>query len=246
MPQNIYDNDTFFKEYTALRSRRENYNNYLEQPAMAQLLPEIKGLRVIDLGCGFGANCMDFVHRGAAAVTGIDLSKNMLRAAKQNNSHEKIRYRNMSLTELSCLDEKFDFAYSSLAFHYIEDFPQLCRDIHRLLSPGGQLLFSQEHPIITASLNGSGHYNLDETGSEISYTFSSYNQSGRRESFWFVEGVEEYHRTMGQILTSLARAGFIIEAVEEPVPSPEALKVMPQLKKEWIKPTFLLVKARKE
>ncbi len=65
MAQNIYDNEIFFQEYTALRRREENYNNLLEQPAMARMLPEIRGLRVIDLGCGYGANCMDFVRRGA-------------------------------------------------------------------------------------------------------------------------------------------------------------------------------------
>ena len=245
MAQNIYDNDVFFREYTALRRREENYNNLLEQPAMARLLPEVKGLRVIDLGCGYGANCMDFVRRGAAGVTGVDVSQNMLRMAAETNSHEKICYLKMELAGLSDLKETFDFAYSSLAFHYVQDFSKLCRDIFTLLSDGGYLLFSQEHPIITASKNGAGHYNKDKNGKEISYTFSDYSQSGRRESFWFVDGVEEYHRSIGQILTALARAGFWIETVEEPVPDAAALKKMPQLQKEWIKPTFLIVKARK-
>lgn len=245
MAQNIYDNDIFFQEYTALRRREENYNNLLEQPAMVRMLPEIKDLRVIDLGCGYGANCMDFVRRGAANVTGVDISQNMLRAAEKANSHERIRYLRMELAKLSDLKETFDFAYSSLAFHYIQDFPKLCRDIFTLLSAGGRLLFSQEHPIITASKNGAGYYNKDEKGKEISYTFSDYSRSGRRESFWFVDGVEEYHRSMGQILTALADAGFWIETVEEPVPDAAALKKMPQLRKEWIKPTFLIVKARK-
>ena len=245
MAQNIYDNEIFFQEYTALRRREENYNNLLEQPAMARMLPEIRGLRVIDLGCGYGANCMDFVRRGAESVTGVDISQNMLRAAAEANSHERIRYLRMELAKLSDLKETFDFAYSSLAFHYIQDFPKFCRDIFMLLSAGGRLLFSQEHPIITASKNGTGHYNKDENGKEISYTFSDYGRSGRRESFWFVDGVEEYHRSMGQILTALASAGFWIEAVEEPVPDAAALQKMPQLRKEWIKPTFLIVKARK-
>ena len=134
MAQNIYDNEIFFQEYTALRRREENYNNLLEQPAMARMLPEIRGLRVIDLGCGYGANCMDFVRRGAESVTGVDISQNMLRAAAEANSHERIRYLRMELAKLSDLKETFDFAYSSLAFHYIQDFPKLCRDIFMLLS----------------------------------------------------------------------------------------------------------------
>lgn len=38
--QNIYDNDTFFEGYKALRAGETNYNDLLEQPAMAKMLPD--------------------------------------------------------------------------------------------------------------------------------------------------------------------------------------------------------------
>ena len=66
--QNIYDNPAFFAGYTALRDKESNLNNLLEQPAMADLLPNLAGKSVLDLGCGCGGSCRDFVRRGAARV----------------------------------------------------------------------------------------------------------------------------------------------------------------------------------
>lgn len=244
MQQNIYDNDIFFNEYIALRERKDNYNDLLEQPAMKKLLPDLKNKSVLDLGCGFGANCIDFVNRGAKRVIGIDLSKNMLNMAEQLNSSEKIKYLNMSMTEISKLNEKFDFVYSSLAFHYIMDFDALIKDIYSLLNDNGVLLFSQEHPIVTSSINGSNHF-ITDNGNIIGYLMSDYQNTGLRKGTWFVEGVEKYHRTFSQIINSLSYAGFKIEFIDEPVPDKNALKVRPGLAKEFIKPNFLMIKSKK-
>lgn len=64
MRQNIYDNLEFFNAYKMLRETDDNYNDLLEQPAMKKLLPDLTDKRVLDLGCGFGNNCMDFIKRG--------------------------------------------------------------------------------------------------------------------------------------------------------------------------------------
>ena len=46
----------------------------------------------------------------------------------------------------------FDLAYSSLAFHYIEDLRRLMSQVHRSLVAGGRLVFSVEHPIFTGAI----------------------------------------------------------------------------------------------
>lgn len=243
--QNIFDNKTFFNEYKALREREDNYNDLLEQPAMAKLLPELAGKAVLDLGCGFGHNCLDFVKRGAARVVGVDISQKMLEIANNECAHEKITYINMSMTDISAINEKFDLIYSSLAFHYVQDFEALIRDAFSALNSGGYLLFSQEHPIVTASADGEGHFNRNEKGEKISYNFSNYNQPGERKSTWYVDGVIKYHRTMGNIITTLAKAGFVIDTVAEPLPEEWAIEKRPGFAGEFIKPTFLIVKAKK-
>ena len=239
--QNIFDDPVFFASYRQLRERDDNHNILIEQPAMARLIPNLEEMHILDLGCGCGGNCLDFVHRGAHHVLGIDLSEKMLAAAREEASNPRIEYRRMDLCDLSGISEQFDMVYSSLAFDYIEDISKLFLEIYDLLKPGGILLFSQEHPLNTAD----GFFNRNEAGERVSYTSFDYNRAGKKSVSWFVDGVEKYHRPMGEILTAVARAGFFIETVCEPVPSEEALTKRPELAKEYIEPCFLIVRARK-
>jgi len=80
--QNIYDNPEFFKGYIALRQNPHSANEMLEKPALFSLAPVLDGKRVLDLGCGCGENCAEFFRRGAASVTGLDISENMLSVAR--------------------------------------------------------------------------------------------------------------------------------------------------------------------
>lgn len=243
--QNIFDNETFFQGYKTLRAGETNYNDLLEQPAMAKLLPDLIEKTVLDLGCGYGHNCVDFVRCGAKRVVGVDISEKMLAVARSESAEKQIEYVNMSMTDIAMLSEKFDFIYSSLAFHYIKDFDFFAKVMYSVLNADGQLLFSQEHPIITATVDGNGHFNKDENGTRVSYTFSNYNEPGERKVHWYVDGVIKYHRTFSGIVNALAKAGFVIEEISEPVPEDWAVEKLPTIVKEYIKPNFLIVKARK-
>ena len=152
----------------------------------------------------------------------------------------------MSMTDIEKLGEKYDLIYSSLAFHYVEDFDSFAKSMYNCLTDGGQLLFSQEHPIITATVDGKGHFNKDKNGNRISYTFSDYHRTGKRVTTWYVDGVVKYHRTFSDIINALANAGFVIEQVVEPLPEQWAIEKLPTMAKEYIKPNFLIIKARKE
>lgn len=246
MSQNIYDNEKFFNGYRALRKTDTNYNVLLEQPAMKELLPDLTDKTALDIGCGFGINCIDFINSGARFVTGIDISKRMLSVATEQNSNENIEYVHMDMKEILSLNKKYDFVYSSLAFHYEQDFERLARDIYCLLNQGGRLLFSQEHPINTASQGVPGNKLLNLfANNRKEYILRNYNIRGLRKENWFVEGVEKYHRTFADIINALCKAGFKIEEICEPLPSDEAIGKRTGLKKEFIRPTFLIVKAVK-
>lgn len=243
--KNIYDNEEFFKSYSQLRKDENSYNELMEQPAMEKLLPSIEGKTVLDLGCGFGNNAMDFIKRGAKRVVAIDLSEKMLSVAREENSHPCIQYLNMDMGEISKINEHFDLVYSSLAFHYVENFEKLLKDIYSLLNEGGILLYSQEHPLTTATLDGQGHFNKDENGKYISYTLSNYNEGGKRVVNWFVDGLVKYHRPFAYLINTYTDTGFIILHLCEPKPSENAVEKVPKMIKELIKPSFLIAKLQK-
>jgi len=98
---------------------------------------------------------------------------------------------------------------------------------------------------VTATIDGMGHWNKDENGNRISYTFSNYGQEGERKHRWICDGVINYHRTVGSLITTLAKNGFIIDTVEEPTPEEWAIKKLPTITKEFLKPNFIIVKANK-
>ena len=164
--QNIFDNDTFFEGYKGIRDRKVNANNIFEIPALFSLLPDLTGKTILDLGCGFGEHCKEFVSKGAEKVVGIDISTKMLEIAKEENSDPKITYINMPMEDIGELSEKFDLVISSLAFHYIEDFSGVVKKINDLLNPDGLFVFSQEHPLSTC-FTGGNRWTRDENGKKI-------------------------------------------------------------------------------
>lgn len=242
--QNIYDNEIFFNGYSKIRENENNANNMFEKPALFSLLPTLNNKTVLDLGCGYGEHCIHFVEEGAKRVVGIDISQKMLAIAKAEKAHQNISYLNMAMEDIGELQERFDIIVSSLAFHYVEDFKALIKNIYRLLNDGGVLAFSQEHPINTCFSDGS-RWTKDENGKKLFANISNYSVDGERESTWFVERVKKYHRTFSTIINTLIEAGFQIDKLIEPVPTPEILKENPDYKDLLHKPDFLLIKATK-
>ena len=70
MTQNIYDKDDFFAGYAKLKRSEEGLAGAPEWPSMAAMLPDLTGLSVLDLGCGFGWFCRYAREKGAGSVIG--------------------------------------------------------------------------------------------------------------------------------------------------------------------------------
>ena len=69
MTQNVYDQPDFFDAYSRLRRSVEGLDGAAEWPAVRALLPEMRGLSVVDLGCGYGWFCpTGRAEQGAAQV----------------------------------------------------------------------------------------------------------------------------------------------------------------------------------
>ncbi len=243
--QNIFDNETFFSEYSKLREREVNANNLFELPTLFSLLPDLKGKRVLDLGCGTGERCIDYIKRGAAEVKGIDISEKMLAVAMHENSDPRITYLKMPMEDISALDGVFDVVISSLALHYVEDFSGVVKNVYRLLCDGGIFLFSQEHPLTTCYSGTGDRWTRDENGQKLHANIADYCVERRNDSKWFVEGVQRYHRMFSTIVNTLVDSGFGILKIEEPYPTKEIVQKYPEYYDLYHKPDFLFVKAQK-
>ncbi len=242
MTQNIYDDPAFFLGYSRLDRSVEGLDGAAEWPALRALLPDMHGLRVVDLGCGFGWFCRWARGQGAARVLGIDVSENMLARAEATTSQAAIRYLRADMERLDLPEASFDLAYSSLALHYVADLAGLLAQVHRALAPGGKLVFSVEHPIFTAPARPG--WSVDADGHKT-WPVDLYLAEGPRTTDWLTAGVVKQHRTLATYLNLLLGAGFAIGRVVEWGPTDQQIAARPSLADERHRPPFLLVAARR-
>jgi SAM-dependent methyltransferase len=242
MTQNIYDNPEFFEGYSRLGRSVEGLDGAAEWPALRALLPELRDLRVMDLGCGFGWFCRWARQQGAAAVLGIDVSEKMLARARATTTDAAISYLKANMDRAELPQAAFDLAYSSLALHYIEDLGGLLAKVHRSLTPGGHLVFSVEHPIFTAPTQPGWSVGVE---GRKTWPVDSYLCEGPRRTDWLAKGVIKQHRTLATYLDLLLRLGFSLSHIDEWGPTDEQIVARPALADERQRPMFLLIAARR-
>lgn len=108
-----------------------------------RFLGDIRGKRILDLGCGTGRNARFLAERGAEVV-GVDFSAKSIAIAKRHGDGPNPTYRVGSALELE--DEaEYDMVVSwgvaTIACRTRADLDNLMRRAKRALEPGGRLLF---------------------------------------------------------------------------------------------------------
>jgi SAM-dependent methyltransferase len=238
MTQNIYDNEAFFTAYSQLPRSVGGLDAAPEWPALRAMLPALQGKNVLDLGCGYGWFCRWASEQGAARVLGVDVSEKMLAQARRMGEYAAVEYARLDLEQLALPPAACDLVYSSLAFHYIEQFDALLAAIVHGLKPGGKLVFSIEHPIFMAPRQPGW---LSDAQGRKSWPVDSYQLQGPRVSDWLAPGVLKQHRTIGTTVHSLLQAGFRLEHLEEWGPTDEQIALQPALSEERERPMLLLL-----
>ena len=243
-PQNVYDDPEFFAGYSTLERFGVGWTRAAEHADLLALLPDVRGRRALDLGCGAGQLAHYLATTGAAEVVGVDLSERMLALARTEWAHPRVEYRRAAIETLAFSPEGFDLIVSSLALHYVEDYAGLMARIGQWLAHNGVLVFSTEHPIFTARLPGDG-WIAGDAGARTRWAIDRYSDEGARNERWFVAGVRKVHRTFASLVNGLLDAGLVVERVVEPVPGEAWLRDHPQSADERRRPVFLLIRARK-
>ncbi len=243
-PQNIYDDPAFLAGYSSLERFGPGWERAVELPDFLGLLPDVSGLRALDLGCGAGQLAHHLATRGAAEVTALDVSARMLELAQTRWAHPRVTYRREAIEDAAFPPARFDLVVSSLALHYVDDYAGLVRHIAQWLAPGGVLVYSTEHPIYTGRMAGDG-WARDAAGRCTGWGVDRYADEGVREETWFVPGVRKVHRTLSTLLNGVLDAGLALERVLEPVPGDRWLREHTDKADEGRRPVFLLVRARK-
>lgn len=244
MKENKYDDSAFYQKYSQMPRSVQGLEAAGEWHELKELLPPLQGKTVLDLGCGFGWHCRYAVEQGAAFVTGVDLSKNMLVEARNTTPATNVRYEQAAIEDFAYGQQEYDVVLSSLALHYVAHFGDLCKKIHRSLKAGGSFVFSVEHPIFTAQ--GSQDWHYDSQRQRQHWPVDNYFTEGMRHAIFLGEPVQKYHKTLTHYMRGLLCADFKIVGFVEPQPEARLLESMEGMQDELRRPMMLLVSAIKD
>src|SRR5512136_1852946 len=102
---------------TLVRAGYDVYRDYLNTPAFFAMLPDVRGLRGLDIGCGEGHNTRLLARRGAR-MDAIDISDAFLKYALESEAEEPmgIVYQHASAVKLPFADQVFDFVTGFMSF----------------------------------------------------------------------------------------------------------------------------------
>jgi SAM-dependent methyltransferase len=241
--------------WTALaRAGHDIYRDYLNTPAFFEMLPDVKGLSGIDIGCGEGHNSNLLAQRGAF-IHGIDISEKFIQQAIASRKHE-IEYTVASATNLPFGNAHFDFASSFMCLMGVPDPGKALQEAYRVLKPGGFFQFSITHPCFATP----HRRNLrDNDGKTYAIEVGGYfqNVNGKIDEWTFMEVPDDlkkrfpkfktpiFNRTLTEWFNLITDAGFVIEKINEPRPGDEVVSMQPSLQDAQVVAYFLHVQCRK-
>jgi SAM-dependent methyltransferase len=203
-----------------------------------RLLGDLKGKRVLELGCGGAQSSISFAKAGATAI-GVDFSAEQLAHARRLCEAEevKVELRQGDLADLAFLRaDTIDMVFSAYSFNYVEDLNRVLRQVHRVLKVGAPLVFSLPHPAYAI---------FDDAATS----------GGLRRAYYDLTPVvrvtgeatlTEYPHTFADLYMSLARASYRVDLILEPGPAPSGPRSAAYRPAMSIVPATLIIRARKE
>lgn len=135
-----------YDRWSTIYDDEDNPLILLEEPVAAELIGAVRGLDLLDLGCGTGRWSLRLAGAGAN-VTAVDFSDGMLGRARAKPGAERIRFIVHDLAgPLPLEDTAFDRVICCLVLDHIESPDRLFAEMRRLCRPDGQVIVSVMHP----------------------------------------------------------------------------------------------------
>lgn len=180
--------------------------------SQANLLGEVAGLRILEVGAG-AAQCSRWLARRRAQVVATDVSSGMLAQARKLNveTGTPVPLVQADARALPFHAGSFDAVFTAFgAIPFVPDAARIHREVARVLRPGGRWVFSTSHPIRWALPDDPGEDGLRVVRPYFDRTpYVESRPNGEVE-------VVEYHRTVGDHVGDVVAAGLRVERLVEP------------------------------
>jgi len=235
------------REYFNMRKYKTGasyfYNELTETPTTLKLLRDVKGKRILDLGCGPGFYLNKLSKKGAK-VKGIDFSKELIKIAREENPKVEVIFGDIT-KRLPYKNLEFDVVISPLVLGHIKNWKFVLKEVRRVLKKNGIFVFSVGVPFYECVKrikikNRKFKTPKDYFNERIIKTIWESNSGEKGKAI-------HYHKTYGTIVKLLVKNNFEIIDYEDCKPILLAKKKYPEkYKAELNFPRFCAWKVRKK
>ena len=213
-------------DYERARTREDSLDRLVEWPAQRDLLGDVTGRSVLDLGCGNGGKIAELVRHGAAASVGVDVSGKFLSASAPG-----LELIQGDLNELDSMPglagRTFDRILFLQSFGYAKDPVRTLQAARAMLADDGFILLSKTQPIRYALEQA--EQNQTSLGEEYFSTARFSYLSGWNDQITLTK--RPY--TISDLINVFSAAGLWIETAIEPQLSEDARRRYPH-KQAWM------------
>ncbi|HEX8891037.1 MAG TPA: methyltransferase domain-containing protein [Pyrinomonadaceae bacterium] len=201
-------------------------SDYTELPTVISLAGEVKGKRVLDVGCGPGRHSKRLLEKGAR-VTGIDISDEMVAIAKAH-CEGRGQFFQADFERAEFETSSFNLIIASLTLMYAKDVHPVIKKFGQWLKKDGRLIFSLYHPV------------------RFFHKIADFDFSKTRKVWIHLEGCDvtvfNYYHPMEKYFDALREGGFEVLEFVEPVLS-RRYKGWPE--NNYRIPRSIIIEARK-
>src|SRR5215475_557699 len=239
------------------RAGYDVYRDHFNTPAFFAMLPNVEGLKGLDLGCGEGYNTRLLAKRGAQ-MNAIDIAEVFINHATADELSQPlgIGYGLASAVELPFADCSFDFATAFMSLMDVPETKQAMSEAYRVLRPGGFMQFSIAHPCFDTpyrrNLRDANHltyavevgdYFKGSAGEIDEWLFTAAPANVKHGMRKFT--IPRFRRPLSEWFNAIIETGFQLEKVEEPQPTDETVLAHPDLQDAQVVSYFLHLRVRR-
>lgn len=213
-------------DYELARAREDSLDRLVEWPTQRDLLGDVTGRSVLDVGCGNGAKLAELVGDGATASVGIDISGNFINAQPPD-----LEFIRGDLSELGSVPglagRTFDRILFLQSFGYARDPVRTLQEARAMLADDGFILVTKTQPIRYAVQQA------EQNGTSLGEEYFSTSRFSYVSHWNDQITLSKRRYTISDLINVFSAAGLWIETAIEPQLSDDARHQYPH-KQAWM------------